>query len=605
MTDIANTLQQAQLLAQTGQFGEADRLFKEVVQAAPNLAQAWHLWGQMLMRSGNGGAALLGLQKAVDLEAGNPSYLFSLGQAMLMAGRGEAAEKCLRKVLRKAPGNASAHSELGTILKHLGRFDEARAEYLKALKNQPDAIDAHYNIALLHYQSGDYDEAIRAYRKALKLAPDAADIHSALGIALHAIESNDEALTHLDTALMVNPGNVAWLLNRAAVLVALGRFDEGIENYRKVTTAAPTNATAWKGIAMNKRFTDADDPDIQAIETLLADKTLTQEDRIELGFGLGKALDDSKAYDRAFTAFEETNRLKRSKSDYSPIIEKQRFTAIKHCFNSEFFTERMDFGETKDAVIPVFILGMPRSGTSLVEQILASHPSVYGCGEILDLYQLISRQMPAPTDPVFVERISKLSLQQVRGIARKYLNRIRRLAHGERWISNKLPFNFLHVGWIRLLFPHARIIHCKRDPRDVCLSIYQHDFATMSAFACDLNELGIYHRLYADLMTHWNETLPGFIHEIQYEDMIQHQETHTRALLEFCNLEWDPACLDFHESERSVKTASFSQVRKPIYSSSMQRWRRYESHLGPLVEALERPLDAIPDIAPGIPPGIR
>ncbi|MBI1195061.1 MAG: tetratricopeptide repeat protein [Gammaproteobacteria bacterium] len=589
MIDIANTLQKAQMLAQTGQFGEADRLFNTVVRAAPGLAQAWHLWGQMLLRAGNTEAAVLGLRKAVDLEAGNPAYLFSLAQALLKSGRADEAEKCMRKALRKAPDNASVHNELGTILKHLGRTDEARAEYLKSIKHQPDSVDAHYNLALLHYQSADYDDAIIAYQKALKLAPDAADIHSALGIALHAVERNDEALTHLDKALSANPGVVDWLLNRAAVLVALGRFEEALEDYRKVTAAQPANATAWKGIAMNKRFTDADDPDIRAIEDLLAGTGMKMDERIALAFGLGKALDDSKDYDRAFKAFEEANRLQRSQYDYSAAAEKQRFDAIKHCFTKDFFADRADFGLTKDGVVPVFILGMPRSGTSLVEQILASHPNVYGCGEILDLYQIISRQVPATTEPDFADRIRKLSASQAKGLAKKYLDRIVHLADGQRWISNKLPFNFLHVGWIRLLFPNARIIHCKRDARDVCLSIYQHGFMSMSAFAYDLTELGIYHRLYSDLMEHWNETLPGFMHEIQYEDMVRDQEPHTRALLEFCGLDWDPACLAFHESERSVRTASFSQVRKPIYNSSMERWRRYETHLGPLLEALERP----------------
>lgn len=593
MIDIANTLQKARMLAQAGQYGEADRLFNAVVRAAPGLAQAWHLWGQMLMTAGNTEAAVLGLKKAVDLEAGNPAYLFSLGQVLLKAGRADEAEKCLRKALRKAPDNASVHNELGTILKHLGRTDEARAAYLKAIKHQPDSVDAHYNIALLHYQTGEYDEAIRAYQKALNLAPGAADIHSALGIVLHAVERNDEALTHMDKALSANPGVTDWLLNRAAVLVALGRFEEALEDYRKVTAAQPANATAWKGIAMNKRFTDAADPDIEAIEALLAETAMTTDERIALAFGLGKALDDSKDYDRAFAAFEEANRLQRSQYQYSAVLEKQRFDAVKRCFNREFFAERADYGQTKGDVVPVFILGMPRSGTSLAEQILASHPKVYGCGEIPDLYQIVSGQTPPATDPDFVARVHALSASRIGGIARKYLDRIVHLANGERWISNKLPFNFLHVGWIRLLFPNAKIIHCKRDARDVCLSIYQHGFATMSAFAYDLRELGIYHRLYADLMAHWNDTLPGFIHEIQYEDLIQDQETHTRALLEFCGLDWDPACLAFHESARSVRTASFSQVRKPIYHSSMQRWRRYEAHLGPLLEALERPLDEL------------
>ncbi len=594
MIDIANTLQRAQMLAQTGQFSEADRLFREVVQTAPGLAQAWHLWGQMLMRAGNSGAALLGLQKAVGLDAGNPAYLFSLGQAMLRVGRADEAEKCLRKVLRKAPGNASAHNELGTILKQLGRIDEARAEYLKATKHQPDYVDAHFNLGLLYFQGDDYAEATKAYLRALKLAPDAADIHSAYGIALHVQEKNMEALTHLNKALELSPGNAEWLANRASILVALGKFDIALADYRAVLATHPNDAGAWKGIAMNKKFSDPEDPDLHAIEQLFHQPNLAENDRIQLGFSLGKAYQDCHEYDRAFAALEVANRLKRAESSYSLVAEKQRFAEIKQCFDKAFFAERPDFGYDKDDIIPVFILGMPRSGTSLVEQILASHPDVYGCGEIHDLYHAIKQRTSPLAEAGFSAAVHGLKGNRVNGIAKKYLARIANLAQGERWICNKLPFNFLYVGWIRLLFPHAKVIHCQRDPIDTCLSIFQNSFVSMDGFAYDLNELGTYHRLYANLMAYWNETLPGFMHEIRYEDMVRDQENHTRRMLEFCGLDWDPICLDFHESERSVRTASFSQVRKPIYDSSMERWRRYEAHLDPLLEALERPLDEPP-----------
>ena len=595
MNDIGNTLQKARMLAQTGQFSEADSLFNSIVRAAPELALAWHLWGDMLLRSGNTEAAVLGLRKAVDLEPGNPAFLFSLGQALLKAGAADEAEKCLRKVLRKAPDNASVHNELGTILKHLGRFDEAKAEYLKAVKYGPGYVDAHYNLGLLYFQRDDYAEAVKAYRRALKLAPEAADIHSAYGIALHALEQNAEALTHLNKALELNPGNTEWLANRASILVALGKFDEALTDYRTIVTADPNDARAWKGIAMNKKFTDPEDEDLHALEALFNRTDLNQQDRIELGFSLGKAYNDCKEYDRAFAALEVANRLKRAESTYSLADERQRFMAIRQCFDEAFFAERQAFGYGKDDVVPVFIVGMPRSGTSLVEQILASHHSVYGCGEIHDLYQAVIQRTPPPTESGFSKAVHRLNANQVNGIAKKYLARITALAQGERWICNKLPFNFLYIGWIRLLFPHARVIHCQRDPIDTCLSVFQNSFTSMAGFAYDMSELGAYYRLYADIMEHWRETLPGFMHEIKYEDMVQDQETHTRSLLEFCGLDWDPACLAFHESERSVRTASFSQVREQIYNSSMQRWRRYEAHLGPLMEALERPLDETPN----------
>lgn len=277
--------------------------------------------------------------------------------------------------------------------------------------------------------------------------------------------------------------------------------------------------------------------------------------------------------------------MKRSGYDYSLEEDKEFFSCIKEMFSAELFKKHSNSGTDNNA--PIFILGMPRSGTTLTEQILSSHQMVYGAGELPDIRKLLSQMCGAGEYKKFPKLVGSLGNDDLSRIGSEYIKGLRKRNSSAEHITDKMPHNFLHVGMIRLMLPNAKIIHCKRDPIDNCLSIFKQNFGGVHKYAYDLAELGGYHLLYQDLMEHWNKVLPGFVFELQYEDMVADQEGMTRKLLEFCGLPWDDNCLQFHKSERTVKTASYTQVRKKIYSDSVQLWKRYEQELQPLISALD------------------
>ncbi len=585
--NLQQALAQARQWIEQGQAPAADRLYRQIVESLPGAAQAWHDWGRLAALLGQHAAAIPLFQRAVELEGDNAAYRFALAQSQLLDGRLDEAERGLREVIRLAPDNPAGHNELGTALKRSGRNEEAIACFRQAVRLAPDFVAARFNLGLALSAEERHEAAEASYRKALDTAPRDPEILAALGTALHAQGRFDEAIHHLEKAIELAPERAAGYHNLGEVLREQGRLDEAVERYRQGLALAPDDADLWHSLAMTRRFETPDDPEIAALQALFERSDLGDPQRRRIAFALGKALDDCRESDRAWPAFVTGNRLARAEHHYSIEREERRIDSIIETFDAGFLDERRDWGVVDRRLTPVFIVGMPRSGTSLVEQILASHTAVHGCGEIHDL-RLAIRSVVGPMDDAgYFAAIQGLDKATVRRIARDYLKRLRRYANGEPVLTNKLPFNFVHVGIIRLLFPAARVIHCRRHPVATCLSIFQHDFTHMSGFANDLVELGRYYRLYERLMEHWQATLPaGFIETVDYEALVEAPETWSRRLIGFCGLEWEANCLEFHKARRQVKTASFTQVRRPIYRQAIAHWRRYESHLDPLFEAL-------------------
>jgi hypothetical protein len=349
----------------------------------------------------------------------------------------------------------------------------------------------------------------------------------------------------------------------------------------------PASADAWAIHAGLKTFA-AGDPDLGRMEALLDGLAGRRDDAITLAFALGKAWMDVGDADRAFAHLSRANRLKRSTFDYDVRAEVRRLGAIPH--GVEALTQR-SIGPGIASEAPVFVVGMPRSGTTLVEQILASHPDVCGGGE-LTAFQDATRETLreaglSPGAQAGRIRLEAHSRFDPAKLGRAYLGRVAHLAAGKARLVDKLPGHFQNLGLISLALPNARIIHCRRDPADTCLSCYATNFAAPKPFAYDLAELGQYYRAYAALMAHWRRALPPErMLEVRYEDVLEDLEGQARRLVAFCGLEWNPACLRFHETRRPVLTASVNQVRRPLYGSSQGRWRAYETHLRPLLEAL-------------------
>ncbi len=584
---LDNALHQARQLIAAGQPAAADKLYRQITTAATNYAQAWHDWGQLGLHLRQPRAALPMLSRAVELAPNNPAFQFALGQTLLQLGQLPAAEQALCHVTRLAPDNPAGHHELGILYKHLGQHDRASACLQQAIRLAPADHNARFNLGLNYFVAGKTDLAIDSYRQALSLKDDDAGIHSALGVALHAGGHFGQAVEHLQRATRLEPNNPDWHRNLSEALREQGRLDEAIDSYRRGLAKAPDHAALWHGLAMTRRYRDPADPEIGAMKALFDKQRLPDEEQTKLAFALGKVLDDCDQAAQAWPYFQTANARRRTAQDFCIDRESEYFQAIKTHFDRDYFARQTAARPLPDKGRPIFIIGMPRSGTSLVEQILASHSQIHGCGEIADLalavQKVIGKETARETLP---QRCSRLNDTELTAIAGDYLRRTASISHGERWLSNKLPFNFLHVGLIHTLFPSALVFHCRRHPLATCLSIYQHDFTRMDGFAYDIDELARYYRLYHDLMQHWQTVLPGFVIEIDYEALVADQAAQSRQLIGACDLPWEAACLDFHQNRRAVSTASFTQVRQPLYRHALARWQKYAQPLEPLRSAL-------------------
>jgi hypothetical protein len=333
------------------------------------------------------------------------------------------------------------------------------------------------------------------------------------------------------------------------------------------------------------KFTEIDSV-VQTMEALYKDKVSTSDaDQIDLGFALGKIYEDLGDYNKSFKFISEANQLKRKSYEYSIQDDRVYFQRIKKVFSPDFLASHAGSGN-KDRT-PIFIVGMPRSGTTLVEQILASHPMVFGAGELTVLVELAENVCrKGGTRTKYPECLSGFDADAFAEMGTDYLERVREFSQDATYITDKLPHNFLYVGLIKLILPNAKIIHCSRNPMDNCLSIFKTEFAVEHKYAYDMVELGGYYNLNSDLMAYWNKVLPGFMYRLVYEDLVSDQQRQTRELLQFCSLPWDEACLNFDKTERRVRTASLVQVRQPIYKDSVELWKRYEMQLEPLRKAI-------------------
>lgn len=527
----------------------AERIFRQAITDFPTDARPWNLLGKLLHQYGHKRDALPLLQKAAALSR-QPAHQFDLGSLLVDLKDYAGAGECFRVILKQQPKHLAARYHLGHTLYLAGRLDEAEAAFRRAIKDHPD---------------------------------QAANIYSALGIVLHSQERTAEAIEAMQKAVVLRPDHIDGHVNLAEALRQQGRIDEAVAEFREAIALAPHRGSLWHQLADSVRYTDARDPDILAMKATLDQPAINDQDRMYLAFALAKAYDDCREADLAFPLMELANRLKRATFGYDPERDRQMFESIRSRFTAELFAHPPK-SPPATTIRPVFIVGMPRSGTSLVEQILSCHPRVRARGERHDLQWSIERVLRASglDEKATLGTIPPEVLQT---IASAYLDGMN-ADENRPWLTNKLPFNFLYIGWIRLLFPDAPIIHCRRDPLDTCLSIYQRLFPSLDGFAYDQAELGRYYRAYADLMQHWETIFPGRIYAVEYESLVANQERETRSLLDYCGLDWDDSCLNFHEKRRIVSTASFEQVRRPLYADSVRRADAYRTHLGTLFEKL-------------------
>jgi len=503
--------------------------------------------------------------------------------ALEKAGRLAEARATCQRILSEAPDNVPALRRYAVLCARCGDLQNGVRFMTKALVLAPRDPEGLANLALMYQGLRSLDQAEETLRKSLALAPRNVMGWLTLGNVQKDALRYDEALASYRRALQIDPRLAGAYNNIALVYRDRGELEEAVANFRRALEVMPDCAEAFHGLVKIKKFSEVDD-DVRSLQSLLERKDLSLDQRVQLNFSLGKVMDDLGDYDRAFSCFAEANRLKRSTIRYDAARQETLFQAIRQVFTSALF-ERLETVGYRDST-PIFVVGMPRSGTTLVEQILASHSAVYGAGELYALHDLVvSAARPVGGAMVgYPEYIAALTPSDYHDLGRRYIEVVRRVNSTCAHITDKMPQNFLYLGLIRLILPQAKIIHCIRDPVDTCLSSYVNYLG--HEFACDLEELGRYYRLYEGLMAHWRAVMPGEFLEVRYEELVADHESATRRLLDFCGLPWEDECLRPHAAARTVKTLSVAQVRREVYTSSVQRWKRYRKHLGPLLAAL-------------------
>jgi tetratricopeptide (TPR) repeat protein len=568
-------------------FTKALASYDGVLAVEPDHLGALNNRANVLMELRRPAEALASYDKVLGLRPQLPEALNNRGNALSQLDRLEEAVASYDKALSLRPDFAEALKNRGYALLELERPNNALASFDRALALKPDDASMHNGRGNALKELERRDEALTCYDKALALRPDEARFHNNRGTALKDLKRPAEALTSYDEAIARNPEYAEAYNNKAIILIDVGRFDAAKQAIETAIKLAPTVPRYYNHLAECTRFTPGD-PNLRAMEELAQDmSSLAIDERIQLHFGLGKALADIGDHEGAIRRWLDGNALKRSQMTYNNAADIDLIARTRVAFDASSI--RCSAGCGDPSAIPIFILGMPRSGTTLIEQILASHPHVLGAGETGDLAAAARRISGSSVAQYSPEHLSRLSGRQLRHFGEKLLDRILAAAPSAGRITDKTPENFRFVGLIHMAFPNARIIHTRRNPIDTCLSCFSKLFAGNALpYTYDLADLGRFYRAYEALMAHWREVLPPTVMlEVQYEEVVADLEAQTRRILAHCGLEWDSRCLDFYKTERPVRTSSRTQVRQPIYKSSVGRWRAYEPFLAPLLAELE------------------
>jgi tetratricopeptide (TPR) repeat protein len=569
-----------------GQYEEAIVCYDRALALRPDYVEAHSNRGNALRALKRLAEAEAAYRRALELRPRFAAGWNNLGTTLRDLKRPEEAERAYRTALAELPNDPETLDNLALALKDLDRLDEA-AELLRralSIEARSEKIHVHYASVLLDHKQ--VDEAAAAAERAVALNPGSHDAINLLGRVAFERGALEGALTHYRRALQLKPDLADAHNNMGNVLKELGHLADARTAFLRAVELDPTLSGVYVNLADSTTFL-ADDPHLAAMQALAAQPDgLSAADRMHLDFALAKAFADLREYRRSFEHLVRGNAGKRATINYDEAAAMALFDRIEATFTSELIAAKSRSGDPSD--VPIFVLGMPRSGTTLVEQILASHARVHGAGELKTFNEVVDT-VRGPDGAVlpFPEFVGALDAAPIRTIGARYLAQIRKLAPFSPHITDKMPSNYYFAGLIHLALPNARIIHTVRDPVDTCISCFSKLFTAEQNHTYDLAELGRYYRRYQQLMAHWHRVLPaGRILDVRYEDVVADLEGEARRIIAHCGLEWDPSCLAFHATERPVRTASATQVRKPIYRSAIGRWRVYEEFLGPLLAEL-------------------
>jgi len=589
-------------LQSQGKVEGALEVYDRAIKSNPKFAEAHNNKGNALKELGRGAEALTSYEHAVELAPKFFAAFKNLGVALTEQDRFEDAIKAFDQAIELKSDFLEAYVGRAHAKKQLQQFNEALIDHQNIIQHKPRWIDAYLNYGDSLKNLGRLDEAVAIYEKAIAINPADGRAYNNWGKCLASKNDFEGALIKYQTATKRSPGLVQSYYNQAVTLARLGRLEEAIKLLEKSLELDPTFAEAHRTLSQYKKYA-ADDPQISIMERLVNEETTTNNDRIHLSFSLAKASEDLGDYSASFRHLKTANDLIKQRLGYSIDNDRAVFVGTKKLFARGI----PSLSTSSDNTGPIFIVGMPRSGTTLTEQILASHSKVHGAGELTAMGDLTRPLIePRLNDPSMPD----ISIKEVEEIREGYQRALEALAVSEELIVDKMPTNFRLVGFILSAFPGAKIVHMNRDPIAVCWSNYKHYFAASGfgpghsfhkqyfkdsksgpghalGFSSDLNDIAEFYKLYLDMMAFWREKFPGCIYDLDYEKLTLNQEDETRKLLEYCELSWEDGCLDFHKTTRAVKTASLSQVRKKIYTGSSKAWKKYEKYLEPLKNSLK------------------
>ncbi len=563
----------------------AEACQQRALAISPSLVPALNNIGSICRNRKKLDAATDYYRKVLAMAPQHLESMNNLGSVLTEMEQPEKALDFLQQAIRLHPDYTDAHHNLAITWLTLEQEDKAEASFRRELQLRPDHPEPYEGLAQLYLSQKNLPEAEKMAKTALELAPDKAGIHSILG-SIHTVSAYpDQAEQDYARALELDPELEATHLGKGHLLMEQGRMEQAQASFRRALELNPDSMGAKLSLVQVSKVKE-DDENLAALITE-AEKldSMLETKALSLHFALGKAYDDTQQYDLAFKHYLQGCRLRRKRIEYSAEANDRHGEHIRSFFSRENI-DRLR-GEGCPSELPIFVLGMPRSGTTLTEQIIASHPDVHGAGELPDLLE-IANHPQGSCSPEYPQSLNGITQAELKILGDRYVAGLRERNPDARRITDKMPANFHCLGLIHLILPHARIVHIKRNPVDTCLSCFTKLFGHKTqSQSYDLTEIGRYYRNYVQLMAHWREVLPqGSFYEVQYEDLVADNENQARKLIEYCGLEWDDTCLDFHKNERIIRTASVTQVRQPIYKTSVERWRKYETHLGPLLEAL-------------------
>lgn len=569
-------------------FSEAVDFYRRALESRPNMAEALNNLGNALRQTGDIDGAMQAYQEALTYRAVYPEAYNNLGTLLQQDKQIDEAEHALRKAIQQNPKYVEAHNNLAQLLSSQKKDTEALRILGEALKFAPKNVQTLLITARIQLRRNANHNAEQAAKLALKEDPESAEALTILGQVMHETDRYDEAIEYLERALKHKPENAEALNFYGVALKSVGRLEEARENILK---ALQLNDTMYGGYANLNDLVDfssgVGEELFNRMEAIFESiPNQEAEPYLALHFAYAKALDDRGQHEKALEHYITGGRMKRAQLDYKESETFDFFDSIRKTFPKEIFESRKFQGIPDER--PTFIVGMPRSGSTLVEQILSSHPDVYGAGEVKHLSRALGQLRDRfPSVPKYPGMMTKITPAQMELVGKSYLDALVTGAGKAKRITDKLLTNYFFVGLIHLLFPNAKVIHTRRDPVDTCLSGFTKLFKDDMPHSYDLGELGRYYGKYRELMEHWEKVLPeGVMITVQYEDVVADTEGQARRLIDFLGLPWNDKCVDFHKSDRPVKTASVAQVRKPIYKTSVERWRKYGDGLQPLVDAI-------------------